>query len=128
MGYIPNKNYVHLRGTIGKMSETKQLGGGAFVVQFTLATSESFKNKDTDKWESRTEWHTIVVWNDKNAVGLSKGDAVDLEGKLKSKEYETKQGEKKRQIYIQVDRIFKIPKEYGGGQQDSSAADEDIPI
>lgn len=109
------------------MNETKQLGGGAFVVSFTLATSENFMNKDTKQWESRTEWHSITVWNDKNAVGLSKGDVVDIEGKIKTKEYETQQGEKKRQTYILVDKIFRIPKEYGGGQQGSASTEDDMP-
>ncbi|QQL49607.1 single-stranded DNA-binding protein [Mucilaginibacter ginkgonis] len=89
-------NKVILVGHLGKDPEIRQLEGGVSVVSFPLATSETF-NKDGRKVE-QTEWHNIVMWRGLAEVAskyLSKGKLVYLEGKLRTRSFEDKEGIKK---------------------------------
>ena len=89
-------NKVILVGHLGKDPEARQLEGGVSVVSFPLATSETF-NKDGRKVE-QTEWHNIVMWRglaDVAAKLLQKGKLVYIEGKLRTRGFEDKEGVKK---------------------------------
>jgi single-strand DNA-binding protein len=89
-------NKVILVGHLGKDPEARSLEGGVSVVSFPLATSETF-NKDGRKVE-QTEWHNIVMWRglaDVAAKYLSKGKLVYIEGKLRTRSFEDKEGIKK---------------------------------
>ena len=89
-------NKVILVGHLGKDPEARTLEGGVSVVSFPLATSESF-NKDGRKVE-QTEWHNIVMWRglaDVAARFLQKGKLVYIEGKLRTRSFEDKEGIKK---------------------------------
>ena len=89
-------NKVILVGHLGKDPEARTLEGGVSVVSFPLATSESF-NKDGRKVE-QTEWHNIVMWRglaDVAAKFLHKGKLVYIEGKLRTRSFEDKEGIKK---------------------------------
>jgi len=89
-------NKVILVGHLGKDPEARFLEGGVSVVSFPLATSESF-NKDGRKVE-QTEWHNIVMWRglaDVAAKFLQKGKLVYIEGKLRTRSFEDKEGIKK---------------------------------
>jgi single-strand DNA-binding protein len=89
-------NKVILVGHLGKDPEARSLEGGVSVVSFPLATSESF-NKDGRKIE-QTEWHNIVMWRglaDVAAKFLQKGKLVYIEGKLRTRSFEDKEGIKK---------------------------------
>ncbi|WP_428327492.1 single-stranded DNA-binding protein [Mucilaginibacter sp.] len=89
-------NKVILVGHLGKDPEARSLEGGVSVVSFPLATSESF-NKDGRKVE-QTEWHNIVMWRglaDVAAKFLQKGKLVYIEGKLRTRSFEDKEGVKK---------------------------------
>ncbi len=89
-------NKVILVGHLGKDPEARTLEGGVSVVSFPLATSESF-NKDGRKIE-QTEWHNIVMWRglaDVAAKFLQKGKLVYIEGKLRTRSFEDKEGIKK---------------------------------
>ena len=89
-------NKVILVGHLGKDPEARSLEGGVSVVSFPLATSESF-NKDGRKVE-QTEWHNIVMWRglaDVAAKFLQKGKLVYIEGKLRTRSFEDKEGIKK---------------------------------
>ena len=89
-------NKVILVGHLGKDPEARQLEGGVSVVSFPLATSETF-NKDGRKVE-QTEWHNIVMWRglaDIAAKLLQKGKLVYIEGKLRTRGFEDKEGVKK---------------------------------
>jgi len=86
-------NKVILVGHLGKDPELRYLEGNVSVVSFPLATSETF-NKDGKKVE-QTEWHNIVMWRglaDVAAKYLSKGRLVYIEGKLRTRSYEDKEG------------------------------------
>jgi len=89
-------NKVILVGHLGKDPEARFLEGGVSVVSFPLATSETF-NKDGRKVE-QTEWHNIVMWRglaDVAAKFLQKGKLVYIEGKLRTRSFEDKEGVKK---------------------------------
>jgi len=86
-------NKVILVGHLGKDPELRYLEGNVSVASFPLATSETF-NKDGRKIE-QTEWHNIVMWRglaDVAAKYLTKGRLVYIEGKLRTRSYEDKEG------------------------------------
>jgi single-strand DNA-binding protein len=89
-------NKVILVGHLGKDPEIRSLEGGVSVTSFPLATSETY-NKDGRKVE-QTEWHNIVMWRglaDMAAKFLQKGKLVYIEGKLRTRSFEDKEGHKK---------------------------------
>jgi len=86
-------NKVILVGHLGKDPELRYLEGNVSVASFPLATSETY-NKDGRKLE-QTEWHNIVMWRglaDVAAKYLTKGRLVYIEGKLRTRSYEDKEG------------------------------------
>lgn len=89
-------NKVILVGHLGKDPEIRHLEGGVAVASFPLATSETF-NKDGRKVE-QTEWHNIVMWRglaDVAAKFLQKGKLVYIEGKIRTRQFEDREGIKK---------------------------------
>ncbi|MDN5283861.1 MAG: single-stranded DNA-binding protein [Mucilaginibacter sp.] len=89
-------NKVILVGHLGKDPEMRTLEGGVSVTTFPLATSETY-NKDGRKVE-QTEWHNIVMWRglaDMAAKFLQKGKLVYIEGKLRTRSFEDKEGIKR---------------------------------
>lgn len=87
-------NKVTLVGHLGKDPEVRHLESGATVASFSLATSESYKDK-SDQWQSLTEWHNIVAWRylAQNAErNLKKGSLVYIEGKITTRKWQDKDG------------------------------------
>jgi single-strand DNA-binding protein len=83
-------NKVILLGNLGKDPEVHNFENGVKKVSFSLATTETFKNKEGLKVQ-QTEWHNIVIWRNFAEAAekyLHKGDTVYIEGKLKTREYE----------------------------------------
>ncbi len=90
-------NKVILVGNLGKDPEYKKTPSGASVVNFSIATSESFTGKDGQR-QDETEWHSIVLWNKQADLAqqyLKKGSKVYLEGKLKTREWDDQEGNKR---------------------------------
>ena len=84
-------NKVILVGRLGKDPEVRNLENGATVANFTMATSETYKDKTTGDRKEVTEWHNIVLWRglaDIAAKYLHKGDQVYIEGKLRTRSWE----------------------------------------
>ncbi|MEX2336195.1 MAG: single-stranded DNA-binding protein [Fulvivirga sp.] len=91
------RNSVQLIGRLGKDPEVKNLASGTMIANFTIATSDSYRNAEGEKVED-TQWHKIVAWGKTAEVVsqyLKKGKEVALEGRLIHKVYETADGEKK---------------------------------
>jgi len=89
-------NKVILIGNLGKDPEVRETGNGAKVANFSLATSETFKDKEGER-VTRTEWHNIVLWIGLAEIAekfLHKGDQVYLEGKIETRSWE--EGEVKK--------------------------------
>ena len=90
-------NKVILVGNLGKDPEVRHLEGGTAVANFPLATSESYKDKSGQRVE-QTEWHNIVVWRGLAEVAekyLKKGMTIYLEGKLRTRSWDDKEGHKR---------------------------------
>jgi single-strand DNA-binding protein len=87
-------NRVTLIGNLGKDPEIRHLEGGATVGKFPVATNESYKDK-SGNWQTITEWHDIVVWRqlaERAERDLKKGMLVYIEGKLRKRKYQDKDG------------------------------------
>ena len=89
-------NKVTLLGSLGKDAETKFTPSGSAVTNFSMATSYSYKDKQSGDYVDKTTWHNVVLWGaEKLASYLTKGSKVYLEGRLETRSYEDKSGEKK---------------------------------
>jgi single-strand DNA-binding protein len=100
-------NKVILIGNLGRDPELRYTQGGQAVANFTLATNERFSTKDGDKQE-RTEWHRIVAWGRTGelcAQYLSKGRSVYIEGRLQTREWEDKEGQKRKTTEIVANTV-----------------------
>ena len=87
-------NKVILVGNLGKDPEVKYLDNGVAVANFSLATTENYKNKQGER-VSQTEWHNIVLWRGLAEVAekyLKKGSSIYIEGKIKNRKWEDKDG------------------------------------
>ncbi len=84
-------NKVILVGNLGQDPEIKYTAGGAAVTTLSLATSESWKDKDTGSDQERTEWHRVVLWRRLAEIAgeyLKKGSKVYIEGQLQTRKWE----------------------------------------
>src|SRR5688500_11400740 len=84
-------NKVILVGRLGKEPEVRNLDNGATVANFSIATSESYKYKQTGEKKEITDWHNIVLWRGLAEIAqkyLHKGDLVYIEGKLRTRSWE----------------------------------------
>jgi len=92
-------NKVELIGRLGKDPEVKNLSNGSAVANFSVATSESWKDKRSGEKQEKTEWHNIVVWNEKTIEFvekyLNKGDLVRIEGKIQTRKWEDQDGKER---------------------------------
>ena len=89
-------NKVILVGNLGKDPESRSMQNGGKVVSFSIATSESWKDKNTGERQERTQWHNIVVFNENIANVaeryLKKGSKVYVEGQLETRKWQDKDG------------------------------------
>ena len=109
-------NKVILIGNLGKDPEVKYLDNGVAVANFSLATTENYKNKEGEK-VSQTEWHNIVLWRGLAEVAekyLQKGASVYIEGKIKTRKWEDKDGNTRYNTEILADNMTML-----GGKKDS---------
>uniref|UniRef100_UPI003F6A3E94 single-stranded DNA-binding protein n=1 Tax=Polaribacter sp. TaxID=1920175 RepID=UPI003F6A3E94 len=91
------RNKVQLIGNLGNAPEIITLDSGKKLAKFSLATNENYKNAKGEK-VTDTQWHNIVAWNKTADIiekYLEKGNEVAIEGKLTSRSYETKEGDKR---------------------------------
>ncbi|WP_207535752.1 single-stranded DNA-binding protein [Desertivirga arenae] len=117
-------NKVILVGHLGKDPEIRHLEGNTSVATFTLATSESYTNKQGQRVE-QTEWHNIVAWRglaDIAAKYLQKGKQVYVEGKIRSRSYDDKDGNKRYVTEIIAENMTLLGKKEGENSPASTAA------
>lgn len=116
-------NRVLLIGRLGKDPESRAFQNGGKVCNFSLATSESWKDKQTGEKKELTEWHNIVITNESLAGiaerYLRKGSQVYLEGKLKTRKYTDKKGVERYTTEVVVD-AFKGALTLLGSKPDSA--------
>jgi single-strand DNA-binding protein len=112
-------NKVILVGRLGRDPETRYTSGGQAVANFSVATDETYKDKSGER-QKRTEWHKIVVWAKQAEIAqqyLKKGSLVFIEGRIQSREWQDKEGQK-RTSYEIVATNFRML----GGRADGAAA------
>jgi single-strand DNA-binding protein len=88
-------NKVILIGNLGQDPETRSTPGGTTVTNIRVATSESWKDKQSGEMKEHTEWHTVVLWNRLGEVAgeyLKKGSQVYIEGRLQTRKWQDKTG------------------------------------
>lgn len=103
-------NKVTLIGRLGKDPELKTLDGGSKVTKFTLATDESYKDKNGE-WQTNTEWHNIILWRDLAESAekkLKKGDLVYVEGKVTYRSWKDDQNVERNICEIVVSHFRKL--------------------
>lgn len=108
-------NKVILIGRLGKDAEVKWTPSGVSVTRFSLATSERWKDKQSGEWKEETEWHNVTQWRaEALAQHLTKGKAICVEGKIKTRSYEDKDGQKRYSTEIVAEKV-----EFVGDKQHS---------
>ena len=118
-------NKVILVGRLGKEPEVRNLDNGVAVANFTMATSESYKDRTTGEKKEVTEWHNIVLWRGLAEVAqkfLHKGDQVYIEGKLRTRSWE-KEGVTRYTTEIIADNMTMLGSRGGSGSSSSSSGD-----
>ena len=123
-------NRVTLIGNLGKDPDVQYLDGNIGVAKFSLATTETYKDK-TGKLISQTEWHTVVLWRglaDLAQKYLHKGSLVYIEGRLKTRSWEDKEGNKKFATEIVGDNLIMLDKRADGHGHTTTHTDiENVP-
>lgn len=112
-------NKVILIGNLGKDPEVRHLDNGVKVTRFSLATTESYKDRDGNRKE-QTEWHNIVLWRGLAEVAerfLKKGNTIYIEGKIRNRQWEDKEGKTRYTTEIQADNMTML-----GGRKDNASA------
>jgi len=100
-------NKAILVGNVGKDPEVRHLEGGTSVARFTLATSDSYKNKSGELVKT-TEWHNVVAWRqlaDLAEKYIRKGAQLYVEGKITNRQYDDRDGNKRYICEIVADNI-----------------------
>ena len=150
-------NKVILVGRLGRDPETRYTGGGQAVANFSLATDESYRDKNGER-QKRTEWHKIVVWGKQAEIAqqyLKKGSLIFIEGRIQSREWQDKEGQKRTSFEIVANNFRMLggrgdggsggsfgggsragddhepsgpSDDFGGGQGGPEISDEDIPF
>ena len=106
-------NKVILIGNLGKDPEVRHLESGVGVANFSIATSETYKDRKTGERVSQTEWHNVVLWRGLADVAekyLKKGDKVYIEGKLRTRTWQDQQGNNKYSTEIIADNLTMLGK------------------
>ena len=118
-------NKVILVGNLGQDPEVKYTAGGAAVTTLSLATSESWKDKDTGSDQEKTEWHRVVLWRRLAEIAgeyLKKGSKVYIEGQLQTRKWE--QDGQTRYTTEVVGRDMQFLDSRGGSSSDNSSYED----
>ncbi|HEY0066480.1 MAG TPA: single-stranded DNA-binding protein [Flavisolibacter sp.] len=128
-------NQVMLIGNLGKDPDVQFLEGNIAVAKFPLATTETFKDR-TGKLISQTEWHTVVLWRGLAELAqkyLHKGSLVYIAGRLRTRSWEDKEGNRKFATEVVGDNLIMLDKRSDGGggsglHNDGGIEGSDTPV
>ena len=125
-------NRVILVGNLGRDPELRYTAGGQPVTSFSVATNERWNDRE-GKPQERTEWHRIVVWGkqaENCANYLQKGRTVYIEGRLQTREWEDKEGQKRQTTEIVAQTVQFLDRREGPSRGTTASAgprDSDAP-
>ena len=125
-------NKVILVGHLGKDAETKFTPSGVAKTTFTLATNRRWKDQQTGDWKDETDWHNIVLWRSENVANyLLKGKQVYVEGRLQTRSWDDKDGNKKWMTEVVADEVILLSgsgqREGGGGAEEYGSQPVSMP-
>ena len=104
------RNKVQLIGNLGNTPEIITLDSGKKLAKFSIATNESYKNAQGEK-VTETQWHNLIAWNKTAEIiekYLEKGKEIAIEGKLTSRSYDDKEGNKKYITEVVVNELLML--------------------
>jgi single-strand DNA-binding protein len=110
-------NKVILVGNLGRDPETRYMPNGKAVTNFSIATSESWKDKQTGEQREQTEWHNIVMYDRLAEIAaeyLKKGSQVYIEGKLRTRKWQDKEGRDRYTTEINANEMQMLGGRPGG--------------
>ncbi|TQV89745.1 single-stranded DNA-binding protein [Aliikangiella coralliicola] len=116
-------NKVILVGNLGQDPEVRYTPNGSAVTSISLATSESWKDKNTGQMQEKTEWHRISLFGKLAEIAgeyLRKGSQVYIEGKLQTRKWQDKQGQDRYTTEVVVDGFNGVMQMLGGRNEGSS--------
>ena len=111
-------NKVIIVGNLGNDPETKYMPSGSAVTNLSVATNESWKDKQTGEQKDRTEWHRVAMFGrlaEISAEYLRKGSQVYIEGKLRTRKWQDKQGNDRYSTEVIADEMQMLGGRTGGG-------------
>ena len=122
-------NKVILVGNLGRDAELRYTPGGAAVATLNLATTETWNDKEGQRQE-KTEWHRVILWG-KQAETLNqylqKGKQIYVEGRLQTRQWDDKDGNKRYTTEVRGDRVVLLSSGSGGGQRSGGGMRSEMP-
>jgi single-strand DNA-binding protein len=122
---MPSVNKVILLGNLGRDPELRFMPNGDAVCNFSIATTDSWKDKAGEKQE-RTEWHNIVMYRKLAEIAgeyLKKGSSIYVEGRLQTRKWQTKEGQDRYTTEVIADSMQMLGGRSGASQGDRSSDD-----
>lgn len=132
-------NKVILVGNLGADPETRYTAGGSAVTNVRLATTDSWKDKQSGEQQERTEWHRVVFWGRLAEIAaeyLRKGSQIYVEGRIQTRKWQGKDGQDRWTTEIVGNEMQMLgsrgggqspPPDYDGGQSEGTAAESSSP-
>jgi single-strand DNA-binding protein len=120
------KNRITLIGFLGQDAETRTTPNGNRYSRFSLATSISWKQNGSTEYKTRTEWHRVICWSKLAdwAINLQKGAYVEVEGKLRYREYTPAESDRSVRL-AEIDASSILALDRSAAQPSSAAAESD---
>jgi len=118
-------NKVILVGNLGKDPEVRHLESGVMVANFPVATTETYRDRNTGERRQVTEWHNIVLWRGLAEISekyLKKGNQVYIEGKLRTRSWQDQEGNTRYTTEVVADNMTML----GGRPAESSHSQETV--
>lgn len=119
-------NKVILVGNLGKDAETKFTPSGVARTTFTVATNRRFKDQQTGDWKDEVDWHNVVLWRSENVANyLLKGKQVYVEGRLSTRSYDDRDGNKRWVTEVVAEEVILLS---GSRSEGPSGEDYGQPV
>src|SRR5437879_11339785 len=122
-------NRAILVGRLGRDPETRYTSGGQAVCNFTMATEETYKDRNGER-QKRTEWPRIVVWGKQGEIAqqyLHKGSLIFVEGRIQTRQWDDREGQKRTTVEIVASNFRMLGGRGGGGMAVGAGAGEAEP-
>lgn len=122
-------NKVILVGNVGNDPDVRRLESGTPVAKIRVATTEYYRNRNGERMET-TEWHSVTLWRALAELAekyVHKGSKVYIEGKLRSREFEDREGHRRRVTEIEAENLIIFDKRNGGRPGITSAREDQAP-